>query len=160
MRRACCASTRCRFTAAGFSKAFCMAFLVISLNITRKNFGAASFLLLQLFLQVEADGLAFAIRVSRQVDGVGALGRRLQLRDQLLLAFDDFVDRLEIVAPRPPPGPSWADPSRGPSEALTTKFLPRYFPIVFAFAGDSTMTRFFAIDECVTFLLKSRVAGL
>jgi hypothetical protein len=30
--------------------------------------------------------------------------------------------------------------------------LPRYFPIVFAFAGDSTMTRFFAINECATFL--------
>ena len=55
------------------------------------------FLLLQLFLQVEADGFAFAVRVSRQVDGVGALGGRLQLRDQLLLAFDDFVDRLEVV---------------------------------------------------------------
>jgi hypothetical protein len=28
---------------------------------------------------------------------------------------------------------------------LTTKFLPRYFPIVFALAGDSTMTKFLAI---------------
>src|SRR6185312_5360346 len=34
-----------------------------------------------------------------------------------------------------------------PREALTTKSLPRYLPMVFAFAGDSTMTRFFAIDE-------------
>src|ERR1700722_8244430 len=33
-----------------------------------------------------------------------------------------------------------------PSEAFTTNCLPRYLPIVFAFAGDSTMTRDFAIE--------------
>src|ERR1700722_10604916 len=32
-----------------------------------------------------------------------------------------------------------------PSEAFTTNCLPRYLPIVFAFAGDSTMTRLFSI---------------
>src|SRR5215831_3249617 len=32
-----------------------------------------------------------------------------------------------------------------PREAFTTKFLPRYLLIVFAFAGDSTITRAFAI---------------
>src|SRR5713226_10263698 len=32
-----------------------------------------------------------------------------------------------------------------PIEAFTTKSLPRYLLIVFALAGDSTMTRFFAI---------------
>src|ERR1700722_16789599 len=33
-----------------------------------------------------------------------------------------------------------------PSEAFTTNCLPRYLPIVFAFAGDSTMTRLFSIN--------------
>ncbi len=50
-----------------------MAFLVISLNITRKNFGPFFFSFLQLFLQVEANGFPFAIRVSRQIDGVRLL---------------------------------------------------------------------------------------
>ncbi len=46
---------------------------------------------------MEADGFAFAIRVSRQVDRIHALGRRLQLRDELLLAFDDLIVRLEVL---------------------------------------------------------------
>ena len=32
-----------------------------------------------------------------------------------------------------------------PTEAQTWKFLPRYFARVFALAGDSTTTKFFAI---------------
>ena len=32
-----------------------------------------------------------------------------------------------------------------PTEAFTVKSRPRYFLIVFALAGDSTMTRFFAM---------------
>jgi hypothetical protein len=45
----------------------------------------------QFFLQVPADGLAFAIRVSGQINGINALGRLLQLGNQLLLAFDHFT---------------------------------------------------------------------
>ncbi len=70
---------------------------MISLNITRKMAGARSFLPSQLFLQVVADGLAFAIRIGRQVDGIHFLGGCLQLRDELLLAFDHFVAGLETV---------------------------------------------------------------
>src|SRR5882672_11450570 len=36
-----------------------------------------------------------------------------------------------------------------PIEAITMKSLPRYLLIVFALAGDSTMTRFFAITSQV-----------
>jgi len=32
-------------------------------------------------------------------------------------------------------------------EATTVKSSPRYFSMVFAFAGDSTITRFFAVLE-------------
>src|ERR1700735_1882497 len=38
-----------------------------------------------------------------------------------------------------------------PSEAFTTNCLPRYLPIVFSFAGDSTMTRLFSIELRFTF---------
>ena len=36
-----------------------------------------------------------------------------------------------------------------PSEALTMYWLPKYLPIVFAFAGDSTMTSDLAILDTV-----------
>src|SRR5712692_8069388 len=36
-----------------------------------------------------------------------------------------------------------------PIEAITMKSLPRYLLIVFALAGDSTMTKFFAITSQV-----------
>ena len=84
------------FTWPGFSKAFSMAFLVISLNITRKNAGSASSVL-QFLLQVIADGFAFAIRVGCEIDVFDALGGLFQLADELFLAFDDFVARFEAV---------------------------------------------------------------
>ena len=37
-----------------------------------------------------------------------------------------------------------------PRDALTVNCFPRYLPIVFAFAGDSTITRFFAIVLLLT----------
>src|SRR5208283_5417263 len=52
---------------------------------------------LQLFLQVGADRLAFAVGVGREVDRAGLLGAALQLVDQLLLAFDDYVGGAEIA---------------------------------------------------------------
>jgi hypothetical protein len=87
---------------------------------------------------VIADRFAFAIRVSGQVNLIRTLRRLLQLVDELLLALDDDVIRAEVA--------SIAKSFFGrslmwPSDALTTKSLPRYLPMVFAFAGDSTMTR-------------------
>ena len=50
-----------------------------------------------LFLEVMTDSFALAIRVSRQVYRAHLLRGRLQLLDQLLLAFDNLVPRLEAV---------------------------------------------------------------
>ena len=44
-----------------------------------------------------ADGLAFAIRIGRQVDFIHLLGGGFQLTDELLLAFDDFVTGFKIM---------------------------------------------------------------
>ena len=117
---------------------------MISLNITRKNAGLPGLLRLQFFLQVLADGLAFAIRVSREVDGIDIFDGRLELRHQLLLAFDHFVLRSKVVFHVH--GQIFLGQVFDVTQrALTMNCLPRYFPIVFAFAGDSTMTRDFAI---------------
>src|SRR5579883_1995360 len=43
-----------------------------------------------------------------------------------------------------------------PSEALTRYCRPRYLPMVFAFAGDSTMTRFLAMMLLDPYLLNNR----
>ena len=45
---------------------------------------------------MSADRLTFAIRVSREVHGFYILGRLLELRDELLLAFDDLIVRAEV----------------------------------------------------------------
>ena len=52
---------------------------------------------LQFFLEVVADGFAFAVRVGREVDFFHFLGGLFQLGDELLLAFDDFVMRFKAV---------------------------------------------------------------
>ena len=102
---------------------------------------------MQLFLEVVADGFAFAIRIGREVDCVHLLGGGLQLRDELLLAFDDFVVGFEIMI----------DIDReivlGEILNMTERSfddvicLPRYLLMVFAFAGDSTITRAFGIGD-------------
>ena len=43
------------------------------------------------------NGLALAVKVCRQVELVALFGRRLQLRDDALLARHDVVGRLEVV---------------------------------------------------------------
>ena len=68
------------------------AFLVISLKRTRYGVGV-----LQLLGDVPGDGLALAIRVGGQVDGVRRLCVLLQLAQRLLFALDDVVLRLEAV---------------------------------------------------------------
>jgi hypothetical protein len=52
---------------------------------------------LQFFLQVIADGLAFAVRVGREINVFDTFGGSLELADELLLALDDFVARFETV---------------------------------------------------------------
>src|SRR4029078_4323362 len=51
----------------------------------------------QFFGQVPGDGFAFAVRVGRQIDVVRGQGQLLQLGENLLLAGDDYVFRLEFV---------------------------------------------------------------
>src|SRR5262245_6079545 len=49
------------------------------------------------FGDVSADGLAFAVRVGRDVDGLGRLSRLFDISDDLLLAWHYFIRRLEII---------------------------------------------------------------
>ena len=51
----------------------------------------------QLILEVIADGLALAVRVRREIDGLRLLGFLFQLTNELLFAFDDLIMRFEIV---------------------------------------------------------------
>ena len=46
---------------------------------------------------MRGNGLAFAVRVRRQVDGIGGGGELLQLGDNFFLAGNDDVVGLEIV---------------------------------------------------------------
>ena len=52
---------------------------------------------LELLREVPRDRLAFAIGVGREQDGVGVLGGRLELGEDLLLALDDLVRLGEVV---------------------------------------------------------------
>ena len=51
----------------------------------------------ELFREMPADGLPFAVRVGRHEDRVGVLGGVLQLLEDLLAAGDDLVGRLEAL---------------------------------------------------------------
>jgi hypothetical protein len=100
--------------------------------------------LLDLVGDVPRDRLALAIGVGREQDAVDLLRGGLQLRDDLLLALDDLVLLGEVVRD--------VDGARALGEvldvALGRQHLvpgPRYFLIVFALAGDSTMRRVLAI---------------
>ena len=86
------------------------------------------------------DGFAFAIGIRRKVDVVGRKRQLLQLGQDLFFPGDDDIFGFEIViksTPRLLLGRSFT----WPKEASTVNPLPRYFWIVFALAGDSTMTR-------------------
>ena len=128
----------------GCSKALRTALRVISLNITRWTVGAAAVLA----APVLPAGASRWPRLRGQGRPRGrwrrAFGGLLQLLDELLLALDDDVGRLEAVLTSTPRS-FFGRSLTWPSEALTRNFLPRYLPIVFALAGDSTMTREFAI---------------
>ena len=51
----------------------------------------------QHFGQVGANGLAFAVRIARQIDGIGSGGSLLQLRDDARLIRIDFIRRRKPV---------------------------------------------------------------
>ena len=55
------------------------------------------FLLAQFLGQMPCDGFAFAVRVRRQIDVVRGQGQLLQPGENLLLAGNDDVFRLEFV---------------------------------------------------------------
>jgi hypothetical protein len=81
---------------------------------------------------VVGDGLSFPVGVRGQVDAVRVPGGPLQLGDDLFLAGNDAVFGGEV-------------PVNVNAELLGG--FPRILLMVFAFAGDSTMTSaFFAID--------------
>jgi hypothetical protein len=94
----------------------------------------------QLQRQMVRDRLAFAVRVRRQVDFVCLGGQLLQLVNHLLLARRHDQLRLK--------GPILQFHAKVvlrqvhdvPTDARTSNPLPRYFSIVFALAGDSTIT--------------------
>ena len=51
----------------------------------------------QRFRQVPADGFSFAVGIGGDVDGIDSAGRRLEGPDYLLLAWNQFIGRLESV---------------------------------------------------------------
>ena len=95
---------------------------------------------------VPADRLAFAIQVGRQIDVVGRLRRLGNRLDVFLVALDDLVGHGKVVLgiDRTLLGLQIAHMAVG-SEDM--KSLPRYLLIVFALAGDSTTSRFFAMKQ-------------
>jgi hypothetical protein len=109
-----------------------------------------------LFREMLADRLAFTIRVGGEINRFNLFCGLLKVRNDLFVVAlfrirNDLVFGLEVVLnvdTRPFEGRSLICPI----EAFTTKSLPRYLLIVFALAGDSTTTRFFAI----TLSLRSR----
>ena len=60
--------------------------------------------------QVRGDGFAFAVRIGRQIDGVGRLGQLFQPGENLFFAGDDDVLGREIVIDIDARATSWADP--------------------------------------------------
>src|SRR4029079_7821990 len=112
-------------------------------------------------LQGPCDELTFAIGVGREVDRLGLAARAL-VRPQTPLLL--LLLRLAILSSwssasffsigtycgaKPfltsTPSPFCGRSMMCPIEARTSKTPPKNFSIVVAFAGDSTMTRFFAI---------------
>ncbi len=96
--------------------------------------------------QVPGDGFAFAVRVGREIEVLGFLQRARDGVDVFFVALDGAGSSSRTACRDRPRLPSERGRARGHSEASTSKSLPRYFLMVFALAGDSTMTRFSAIS--------------
>ena len=100
------------------------------------------------------DRLALAVLIGREIQLVGVCEQRLELADLLALVATDHVERLETVIdvdaetrptvltcrPSGLPRPGLA--GRGCGRSTTRRRnRPEKAEMVFAFAGDSTMTR-------------------
>ena len=117
--------------------------------------------------QVPGDGLALAILIRREIELGGVLQLGLELADDVLLVRADHVERLEVVVdvdaedlPTAASGPRARRPRlRGQVADVADRRLDddggrrrrrpsaRKPAMVFALAGDSTMTRGFAIAD-------------
>ncbi len=101
--------------------------------------------LLQQLVQVPGNGLALAVRVGGEVQRVGLRQCFAIGLDVLFVALDDAVASSRTRA-RDPPRLPWAPGrARGHRRPAPRSLLPRYFLMVFALAGDSTITRFSAM---------------
>ena len=108
--------------------------------------------LAQDLVDVPRDRLAFAIQVGREIERVGLGGSLGDRVDVLLVLLDQLVGHREVVL-----GVDGAllrlEIAHVPVRGEDLKSLPRYLLIVLALAGDSTISRFFAIR--IMFLKRS-----
>ncbi len=107
----------------------------------------------EFFGQVRSNGFAFAVGIRRQIDGVSRLRQLFQAGDDLFLARNDHVLGGKIVVEIDAErllGQVFDVSERG-FDLVARQ--PRYFWIVFAFAGDSTMTKPF--DNGTSILLEA-----
>ena len=101
-------------------------------------------LFLEQLEQVPGNSLAFAIRVSREIQRVGFLQRAHDRVDVFLVALDDLVLHGEAIL-----GVDRAflrhEIAHVPVRGQDLEVLAEILLMVFALAGDSTMTRFLDI---------------
>ena len=149
MRRVCWASTFFASTSPGLWKACSTARLVISLKTTRRNF----------FLERPPRASARCQQMASPSRSGSAA--RYTASASLAALFSSSriflrVGRISYSAVKPfftsTPSRFLGRSRTWPMEAFTWKSRPRYLLMVFALAGDSTMTRFLATDtfRCVT----------
>ena len=144
-RRACCASTRSRSISRGLAMALCTTLRVISLKVTRRALSSGRF------------SSSFRCQLMASPSRSGSVARYTVFAS-LERFFSSSMTSLRaatgIYSGAKPF--SMSTPSlflgrsrRCPMEAITLYCPPRYFSIVRAFAGDSTITRsFFACAIC------------
>ena len=98
----------------------------------------ARLLLAQLFLQMEADQPPLSRAQGQPPGRQSPTSSRQPSTRQLASFFPRSPHRptRNSLSTSTELGSSWEGPSRGPGTPSSRKFFPRYFPIVFAFAGD------------------------
>ena len=144
IRRACCASTRGMLILRGFSKARCTSDLVIASKVTRFACFGSTF-----NSSARCQAMASPSR-SRSVANQISRAPFASLRSSVTVFF--FAESTSYVGSklcsRSTPGTSCLIPLGArlgrsrmcPTDAFTTNPRPRYFSMVFAFAGLSTIT--------------------
>ena len=149
MRRACCASTSGMSIPRGSATALRTADFVISLYVTRLNG----------FLPAAGSSTSCRCHAIASPSRSGSLARYISSADltadlssetTFSLPSETTYFGVKVHLPSPALSMRIAPFSFGrsrmcPTELLTTKSPPRYLPIVFAFAGDSTIRSFFPI---------------